>query len=80
MQLVKDILVAFVIPGLCIFGFCFILVRLSLWVRKRGGTYTHVVYGATNEMLNKDQRKAAKVIVNKNAKIKDEEQESGEDF
>ncbi len=47
-------------------------------ILKGGRGSTNVVFGATQDLMSKDQRKAAEVIVNKNAGVKEEEQASGE--
>ena len=47
-------------------------------ILKGGGGNTNVVFGATQELLTRDQRKAVEVISKKEAGDKEEEQLSGE--
>jgi hypothetical protein len=42
-------------------------VRISIRLRRGGGSLTTVVLGATDAFLTKDRRKAAETIVNENA-------------
>jgi hypothetical protein len=56
----------------------FLLLKIALKIRRKGGGLTHIVYGANQEFLTKDQNKAIEVVVNRNANKKEEEQESGE--
>lgn len=44
-----------------------IFVRISIRLRRGGGSLTTVVLGATDEFLTKDRSKAAETIVNENA-------------
>lgn len=80
MENLKDIFNAIVIPGMLIAIVFFILIKIAITVRKRGGAFTHIVFGANQDLLTKNQRKAIKVIVNKNANKKETEQNSDEDY
>jgi hypothetical protein len=75
----KDIINILLIPVALLSVIGYVLIRIALKIRKKGGSLTHIVYGANQEFLTKDQNKAIEVIVNKNANIKEEEQDSGED-
>ena len=55
-----------------------IFVRVSVGLRRGGGSLTTIVLGATDEFLTKEKRKAAETIVNENAGKKFEEQSSDE--
>lgn len=44
-----------------------IFIRISVRLRRGGGSLTTVVLGATDGFLTKDRRKAAETIVNENA-------------
>jgi hypothetical protein len=44
-----------------------IFVRISMRLRRGGGSLTTVVMGATDEFLTRDRSKAAETIVNENA-------------
>jgi hypothetical protein len=47
-------------------------------VRRGGGGLTVGVLGATHEMLSEDRRKAGETILNRNAGVQLEEDESGD--
>lgn len=55
-----------------------VFVRISIRLRKGGGSLTTVVLGATDEILTKDRSKAAETIVNENAGKTFEDQSSQE--
>jgi hypothetical protein len=55
-----------------------IFVRISVRLRRGGGSLTTVVLGATDEFLTTDRSKAAETIVNENAGKKFESESSGE--
>ena len=44
-----------------------IFIRITIRVRRGGGSLTTLALGATDEFLNKDRSKAAETIVNQNA-------------
>lgn len=44
-----------------------IFIRISMRLRRGGGSLTTVVLGATDAFLSRDRRKAAETIVNENA-------------
>jgi len=43
-----------------------------------GGGPTNVIFGATQDLMTHDQKKAMEVVVKKQAGVKEEEQTSGE--
>ncbi|HCV42022.1 MAG TPA: hypothetical protein DGH68_00955 [Bacteroidetes bacterium] len=55
-----------------------IFVRISLRLRRGGGSLTTMVLGAIDEFLTTERSKAAETIVNENAGKKFEEQSSDE--
>lgn len=55
-----------------------IFIRISLRLRRGGGSMTTVVLGATDEFLTEDRKKAAETIVNENAGKKFEDQKTKE--
>lgn len=55
-----------------------VFIRISMKLRKGGGSLTTVVLGATDAFLTHDRRKAAETIVNENAGKKFEEVSSSE--
>ncbi len=50
-----------------------IFIRISMRLRRGGGSLTTVVLGATDEFLTQDRSKAAETIVNENAGKKSED-------
>lgn len=69
------IIFAFAIIGLLIFVF----IRISLNIRKGGGSMYSLYSGATYEILTQDQRKAAEIIVDMNADKEMEVQSDADD-
>ncbi len=61
-----------------LFLFIFIFVRISLRIRRGGGSLYNVVYGATDQFLNKDKKKAVEVVADQFAKKRLEDQSSAE--
>jgi hypothetical protein len=55
-----------------------IFVRISVRLRRGGGSLTTIVLGAIDEFLTKERSKAAETIVNENVGKKFEEQSSDE--
>ena len=53
-----------------------LFIRISMRVRRRGGSLTTIVLGATDGFLTSEKSKAAETIVNENAGKKLEEQKS----
>jgi len=51
-----------------------IFIRISIRLRRGGGSLTTVVLGATDEFMTKDRSRAAETVVNENAGEKREEQ------
>lgn len=70
---VVDILVLLIVLS----AFIFLFIKIALLLRKRGGSLTSVMYGATDAFYNRDKRKAIEVVVNKHSNKKQNEQESG---
>ncbi|NQT26682.1 hypothetical protein HQ585_15105 [candidate division KSB1 bacterium] len=56
----------------------FMKVAMGDFLKGGSGGSTNVFFGATNDLLSHDQKRAAEVIVKKDAGEKEEEQESGE--
>ena len=54
-----------------------IFIRISMRLRRGGGSLTTVVLGTTDEFLTHDKSKAAETIVDENAGKKFEDQRSG---
>jgi hypothetical protein len=48
-------------------GIIVVFIRITMRVRRGGGSLTTVVLGATDEFLTQDRSKAAETIVNENA-------------
>jgi hypothetical protein len=48
-------------------GIIVVFIRITMRVRRGGGSLTIVVLGATDEFLTRDRSKAAETIVNGNA-------------
>jgi hypothetical protein len=67
-----------VIVGVVLFFVIGIFVRISIRLRRGGGSLTTVVLGATDEFLTKERSKAAETIVNENAGKKFEGQSANE--
>lgn len=59
--------------GLLVFVI-FIFVKLSLRIRKSGGTMTTTVHGALDAFYNKEKKKAVEMVVEKQADKKLDEQ------
>ena len=53
-----------------------VFIRISLYVRKHGGSLTTIMFASTYEFYNKDKRAAIEQIVEVNANKKMEEQSS----
>ena len=51
-----------------------IFIRISIRLRRGGGSLTTVVLGATDEFMTRDRSRAAETVVNENAGEKREEQ------
>lgn len=63
--------------GLLVFVI-YLFVRISLKVRKGGGTMTTTVHGALDAFYNKEKKKAVEIVVEKQAGKKLDEQSSTE--
>lgn len=57
-------------------GSLFIFIRISVRLRRKGGSLTSVLFGATYEFYNKDKRHAVKEVVELKAEKKKKEQDS----
>ena len=69
----------FLFPLLVGLVFLFIFVKVSIVLRKSGGSMTSVLFGATDAFYNRDQRKAIIEVVEQKSDKKRKEQESGDD-
>lgn len=77
MQISAEVLGILVVFGI----FCLLIFLgyiISSRIRRGAKVMTTVLYGATDEFLTRDRKKAIEMIVEKNADKKMEEQESGE--
>ena len=54
-----------------------IFIRISIRLRRGGGSLTTAVLGTTDEFLTQEKSKAAETIVNQNAGKRHEQQNSG---
>lgn len=59
-----------------IVGVMYIFLRISLRIRKHGGSLTTTMFASTYEFLNKDKREAVEEIVEMKANKKLEEESS----
>jgi hypothetical protein len=55
-----------------------IFIRITIRIRRGGGSLTTISLGATDAFLTKDRQKAAETIVNRNAGKRLDEQSSAE--
>jgi hypothetical protein len=55
-----------------------VFIRISIGLRRGGGSLTTVILGATDEFLTQEKSKAAETITNENAGKRFEGQGSGE--
>lgn len=69
---------SFIFLAATLFTVVWIFIRISLRLRRGGGSMTTVVLGATDEFLTEDRKKAAETIVNENAGKKFEDQKTKE--
>ena len=56
----------------------FIFIKITMNVRRKGGSMASTVYGAVDEFLTTDRKKAIEVVVNKIANKKMEEKTSSD--
>jgi|GEM_PF-745563 len=56
----------------------FFFLRISIRIRKRGGSLTSIMYGATYEFYGQDKRQAIKEVVEQKAEKKRKDQDSGD--
>lgn len=61
--------------GLLVF-IIFIFIKISLKIRRSGGTMTTTVHGSLDAFYNKDKKKAVEMVVEKQAHKKLDEQSS----
>ena len=57
-------------------AFVFFFIRISMRIRKGGGSILSVTSGATDAFYNRDKKEAIRMIVEKNAHKKMDEQSS----
>lgn len=57
---------------------CLLFIKIMLHVRRKGGSMASTVYGAVDEFLTTDRKKAIEVVVNKIANKKMEEKTSSD--
>jgi len=67
-----------VFAGLLLAAVIFLFVKISLRIRKHGGSMTTSMFAATYEFLDKDKREAVEEVVERKAKKKMDEEKSGE--
>jgi len=72
-------IIDFLLPTIIILAAFILFARISARLRKRGGSLTSVLLGATYEFHNEDRRKAAEVIVEERSDKKQREQDSGDE-
>jgi hypothetical protein len=77
-MLTSDEIINLFLPGCLILLVLIVFVRISSRLRKRGGSLTSVLFGATFEFHNQDRRKAAQVIVEERSGKKQKEQDSAD--
>ncbi len=56
----------------------FLFLRISIRMRRRGGSLTSVMYGATYEFYGKDKRQAIREVLEQKAEKKRKDQDSGD--
>jgi hypothetical protein len=57
----------------------FVFVRISMKVRRHGGSMTTLMYGATDEFYNKENKKAIEYVVEQKAGKKTKDDLPGEE-
>jgi hypothetical protein len=67
-----------VVAGGILLAVLVVIILIFRHVRKHGSRYTHIVLGATYEVLNEDRRKSGEVILKKKAGQKESEQDRGQ--
>jgi len=71
-------LTSIVLPVVIIIMVTIVFLRISLRMRKRGGSFTSILLGSTYELHGKDRREAIEVIVEQKAGKKQKEPGSGD--
>ncbi len=71
---ILNILFVIIILAAVIFAF----IRIAVKIRRGGGNFTTLMYGATDEFYNKDKKKAIEQVVEQKAGKKMTEDTSGE--
>jgi hypothetical protein len=56
----------------------FVFIRIAVKIRRGGGSFTTLMYGATDEFYNKDKKKAIEQVIEQKAGKKMTEDTSGE--
>ena len=79
MQTSEDVFTLLLIVVLLV-SIVFIFIRITMKLRRGGGSLTTIVLGATDEFLTHEKSKAAETIVNENAGKKFDTQKSGKDL
>jgi hypothetical protein len=72
-------IIDFLLPAIIILAVLILFARISARLRKRGGSLTSLLLGATYEFYNQDHRKAAEVVVEERSDKKQKEQDSGDE-
>jgi hypothetical protein len=70
--------ISLILPVVLIIGMLVLFVRISIKIRRGGGSMLTICSGATDEFLNRDCKKAVEQIVEMNAGKKMEEQSSSD--
>lgn len=65
-----------ILPTMIVLIVTILFLRVSIRMRKKGGSLTSVVLGSTHALHGQDRRKALEIILEKNAGQKVEEQDS----
>ena len=71
--------IAFIFVVILLVIVVFFFIRISIRLRKKGGSMTSVLFGGTYKFYGKDQRAAIQEIVEQKSEKKKKEQESGDD-
>jgi hypothetical protein len=73
-----DEITSIILPAAILLLVVIVFLRVSRRMRKRGGSLTSVLLGATYELHGKDRREAIEVIVEQKAEKKQKEPGSGD--
>lgn len=69
----NELVSLFIVSGLLI-GVIYLFIRIALRLRRRGGSLTSVLFGATYEFYSQEKRKAVQQVVEQKAQKKRKEQ------